>query len=298
MSTHLKKLLLIFSVAINMLICTPRWSRAAEPQAQVTTANRIGLPRSQQELPPPPPGPHPLVPAMQLAGESYVFLRDQVSDYSCAIVKQERIDGRLKPMEFLSAKVRHQRVVNGRQAQRASIYLRFLGPEDMADREVLWVEGTNGGKMVVRRGGTRFQYLTLELDPAGDAALQYSRYPTSESGMINMVRKLIDVGTADMQYGECEVEIFEDVKVDNRPCKCVQVVHPRRRSVFLFNIVRIFIDNDVPVPVRYEAYDWPSSDSESPPLIEEYTFRNIRLNVGFSDSEFQRNYSEYKFRPR
>ena len=298
MSTHLKKLLLIFSVAINMLICTPRWSRAAEPQAQVTTANRIGLPRSQQELPPPPPGPHPLVPAMQLAGESYVFLRDQVSDYSCAIVKQERIDGRLKPMEFLSAKVRHQRVVNGRQAQRASIYLRFLGPEDMADREVLWVEGTNGGKMVVRRGGTRFQYLTLELDPAGDAALQYSRYPTSESGMINMVRKLIDVGTADMQYGECEVEIFEDVKVDNRPCKCVQVVHPRRRSVFLFNIVRIFIDNDVPVPVRYEAYDWPVSDSEPPPLIEEYTFRNIRLNVGFSDSEFQRNYSEYKFRPR
>ena len=298
MSTHLKKLLLIFSVAINMLICTPRWSRAAEPQAQVTTANRIGLPRSQQELPPPPPGPHPLVPAMQLAGESYAFLRDQVSDYSCGIVKQERIDGRLKPMEFISAKVRHQKFINGRQAQRASIYLRFLGPEDMADREVLWVEGTNGGKMVVRRGGTRFQYLTLELDPAGDAALQYSRYPTSESGMINMVRKLIDVGTADMQYGECEVEIFEDVKVDNRPCKCVQVIHPQRRSVFLFNIVRIFIDNEVPVPIRYEAYDWPVSDSEPPPLIEEYTFRNIRLNVGFSDSEFQRNYSEYKFRPR
>ena len=113
-----------------------------------------------------------------------------------------------------------------------------------------------------------------------------------------MVRKLIDVGTADMQYGECEVEIFEDVKVDNRPCKCVQVVHPRRRSVFLFNIVRIFIDDEFPVPVRYEAYDWPASDSEPPPLIEEYTFRNIRLNVGFSDSEFQRNYSEYKFRPR
>ncbi|MBT4887582.1 MAG: DUF1571 domain-containing protein [Planctomycetaceae bacterium] len=264
----------------------------------MTTTNRIELPRSQLELPPPPPVPHPLEPAMQLAGESYVFLRDQVSDYSCSIVKQERIDGRLKPMEFISAKVRHQRVVNSRQSQRASIYLRFLGPEDMVDREVLWVEGTNGGKMVVRRGGTRFQYLTLELDPAGDAALQYSRYPTSESGMINMVRKLIDVGTADMQYGECEVEIFEDVKVDNRPCKCVQVVHPRRRSVFLFNVVRIFIDNEFPVPVRYEAYDWPVSDSEPPPLIEEYTFRNIRLNVGFSDSEFQRNYSEYKFRPR
>ena len=39
-----------------MLICIPHWSRAAEPQAHVTTTNRIGLPRSQLELPLPPPG--------------------------------------------------------------------------------------------------------------------------------------------------------------------------------------------------------------------------------------------------
>ena len=112
----------------------------------------------------------------------------------------------------------------------------------------------------------------------------------------NVVRKLVDVGTADMQYGECEVQIFNDVKVDGRLCKCVQVVHPRRRSVFLFHIVRIFITKDVPIPVRYEAYDWPIGNSQEPPLIEEYTFQDIRLNVGFSDAEFQRNYQEYKFR--
>jgi hypothetical protein len=270
---------------------------AEETQAQRTTTHRIEIARPQQELPPPPPQPHPLVPAMQLAGESYVFLRDRVSDYACRIVKQERIDGRLKPMEFMDAKVRHQKIVDGRQVQRPSIYLHFVGPEEMVDREVLWVEGTNGGKMVVRRGGTRFEYLTLDLDPAGDAALQYSRYPASESGMIDMVRKLVDVGTADMQYGECEVQIFNDVKVDDRSCRCVQVVHPRRRSVFLFHIVRIFIADDVPIPVRYEAYSWPVGDSEDPPLIEEYTFQDIRLNVGFADAEFQRNYPAYKFRP-
>ena len=264
---------------------------------QITTTRRVEIIQPQQQLPPPPPQPHPLLPAMKIAGESYAFLKDQVSDYACRIVKQERIDGRLKPMEFMDAKVRHQRVVDGRYVQRPAIYLHFVGPEEMVDREVLWVEGTNGGKMVVRRGGTRFEYLTLDLDPAGDAALQYSRYPVSESGMIDMVRKLVDVGTADMQYGECDVQIFDDVKVDGRSCKCVQVVHPRRRSVFLFHIVRIFITKDVPIPVRYEAYDWPAGDSESPPLIEEYTFQDVRLNVGFSDAEFQRNYREYKFRP-
>ena len=287
-------LLCLIVSAVSGLQCDHMF--AEETQAQRTTTHRIEIARPQQELPPPPPQPHPLVPAMQLAGESYVFLRDKVSDYACRIVKQERIDGRLKPMEFMDAKVRHQKVVDGRQVQRPSIYLHFVGPEEMVDREVLWVEGTNGGKMVVRRGGTRFEYLTLDLDPAGDAALQYSRYPASESGMIDMVRKLVDVGTADMQYGECDVQIFNDVKVDDRSCRCVQVMHPRRRSVFLFHIVRIFIADDVPIPVRYEAYSWPVGDSEDPPLIEEYTFQDIRLNVGFSDAEFRRNYSDYKFR--
>ena len=74
-------------------------------------------------------------------------------------------------------------------------------------------------------------------------------------------------------------------------------MHPRQRSEFLFHIVRIFIAGDVPIPVRYEAYSWPVSDSEDPPLIEEYTFQDIRLNVGFADAEFQRNYPAYKFRP-
>ena len=291
----------VFCLTVSTAFGLSAWQEthifADETQAQITTTRRVEIIQPQQQLPPPPPQPHPLLPAMKIAGESYAFLKDQVSDYACRIVKQERIDGRLKPMEFMDAKVRHQRVVDGRYVQRPAIYLHFVGPEEMVDREVLWVEGTNGGKMVVRRGGTRFEYLTLDLDPAGDAALQYSRYPVSESGMIDMVRKLVDVGTADMQYGECDVQIFDDVKVDGRSCKCVQVVHPRRRSVFLFHIVRIFITKDVPIPVRYEAYDWPAGDSESPPLIEEYTFQDIRLNVGFSDAEFQRNYREYKFRP-
>ncbi|MEO1992660.1 MAG: DUF1571 domain-containing protein [Pirellulales bacterium] len=268
-------------------------SQTSEPST-VTTKRIESLPRLADV--PPPPQPHPLLPVMHLAHESLLFLKTGVRDYSCRIVKQERIDGKLKPMEFMDAKVRHQILHNGQIVQRASLYLHFLGPEDLVDREILWVKGKNNGRMVVRRGGTRFEYLTLDLDPSGDTALQYSRYPVSESGILNMVTKLIDVGTSDLQYGECNVQIFENVKVDGRLCKCVQVIHPHRRDVFLFHIVRIFIPNDSPVPVRYEAYDWPDKHTAAPPLIEQYTFQNIQLNAGFSDAEFTRNYRDYKFR--
>ena len=269
---------------------------AAPPQATPVTANRLAVPEPDAAVPPPPPSPHPLEPALEHAARSLAFLTTEVRDYSCRVVKQERIDGRLQPMEFIDAKVRHRREAAGEVMQRAGLYLHFLAPAAVADREVLWVEGRNNGRMTVRRGGTRFQYLTLDLDPRGDAALQHSRYPASESGMLDMVQKLIEVGQADMQYGECEVRSFAGVKLDGRPCECIEVTHPRRRSEFRFHVARIFIDDEYPLPVRYEAYDWPAADEE-PPLVEQYTFQNVKLNVGFSDAEFERGYAGYRFRP-
>ncbi len=269
---------------------------AAPPRATAVTANRLAVPESDAAVPPPPPSPHPLEPALAHAARSLAFLTTEVRDYSCRVVKQERIDGRLQPMEFIDAKVRHRREAEGEVMQRAGLYLHFLAPAAVADREVLWVEGRNNGRMTVRRGGTRFQYLTLDLDPRGDAALQHSRYPASESGMLDMVQKLIEVGRADMQYGECEVRSFAGVKLDGRPCECIEVTHPRRRTQFRFHIARIFIDDEYPLPVRYEAYDWPTADEE-PPLVEQYTFQNVKLNVGFNDAEFERGYAGYRFRP-
>jgi hypothetical protein len=271
-------------------------SLAAPPETATITVNRLELTPPQAMLPPPPPVPHPLEPAMKRATESLNFLTTHVRDYSCRVVKQERIDGRLQPMEFIDAKVRHHLEQAGVVAQRESLYLHFLSPAAVADREVLWVEGRNNGRLTVRRGGTRFQYLTLDLDPHGDAAMQYSRYPVTESGMLDMVRKLVEVGRADMQYGECEVKAFDGVKLDGRPCQCIEVTHPRRRSVFRFHVARIYIDEEFPLPLRYEAYDWPAAD-EKPPLVEQYTFQNVELNVGFADAEFERHYSGYRFRP-
>ena len=269
---------------------------AAPPEPASITVNRPDIATRQRALPPPPPVPHPLEPAMQYATASLAFLTTQVHDYSCRVVKQERIDGRLQPMEFIDAKIRHHREQAGVVSQRESLYLHFLLPASVADREVLWVEGRNNGRLTVRRGGTRFQYLTVDLDPKSDAAMQYSRYPATESGMLDMVRKLVEVGRSDMQYGECEVNSFDGVKLDGRPCRCIEVIHPRRRSVFRFHVARIYIDEEFPLPLRYEAYDWPTT-AEKPPLVEQYTFQNVKLNVGFADAEFERSYSGYRFRP-
>lgn len=244
----------------------------------------------------PPPQPHPLVPAMKIAQRSYEFLTTKVRDYSCRVVKQDRIDGRLRPHEYIDAKVRHALYRNGQLVKPRGVYMKFLHPEYVRGREILWVEGENKGEMVVRRGGRRgLEFLTLTVDVHNDIVSRNSRYPITDMGMINMVLRLIEIGRHDMQYGECEVKFFEDVKVDGRDCLCIQVLHPRPRDEFKYHLARVYVDDEWPVPIHFEAYDWPESPDEKPPLLESYSYLRLRLNVGFTDAEFRRNYRGYDF---
>jgi len=239
---------------------------------------------------------HPLAPAMKIAYDSFDFLTDEVQDYSCRVAKRERVNGRLRSFEYLDAKVRHEWRQNGRLLHPRSVYLKFVGPESLVGREVLWVEGQNDNRMVVRRGGKRFNYITVELSPDSETVLRESNYSPSEMGMLTMVRNLIEVAQSDMQYDECEVEFFRSVKVDGRECLCIQVTHPTQRDHFKYHIARVFVDNAQPIPVRFESYGWPEEIGGKPVLLEEFTFQNIKLNVGFTDAEFRRDYAAYGFR--
>ena len=57
---------------------------------------------------------HPLVPAVEYAREGLQTIRTNVKDYSCTMVKRERIDGELMDPEFIYSKIRsEQRDENG-----------------------------------------------------------------------------------------------------------------------------------------------------------------------------------------
>ncbi len=239
---------------------------------------------------------HPLAPALKIANESYDFLTTEVEDYSCRVAKRERVDGRLRPYEYFDAKVRQEWRENKRLVHRRGVYLRYVGPESVVGREVLWVDGQNDGKVLVRRGGKRFNYITVELSPTSETLLRESNYSPAEMGLLTMVQNLIEIGESDMQHGECEVKFFRDVKIDKRPCLCIQVTHPVQRDYFKYHIARIYVDNERPIPLRYEAYDWAEEEGGKPVLTEEFTFQNVKLNVGFTDAEFRRDNPAYGFR--
>ncbi len=232
-------------------------------------------------------GVHPLQPALDLAQQGLAKINTNIRDYSCTVVKRERIDGKLGEHEYMFAKIRQQPF---------SVYLYFLGPDAVKGQEVIYVNGLNDGNMLAHAGsGVRAMVGTVSLKPQSMLAMQGNRYPVTEIGVENLAKRLVEVAEHDKQFGECEVNFYPNAKVNGRICTCVQVMHPVPRRNFRFHLARVFIDDELTIPIRYEAYDWPQEAGGQPVLLEEYTYMNVKINQGFTDADFDPRNAAYKF---
>jgi hypothetical protein len=229
------------------------------------------------------PNEHPLMPVLRWA-EKGVPAIEKLKDYSATLVRRERIRGKLSNFEYTSIKVRHQPF---------SVYVCFQGPASVKGQEVIYVEGQNQGNLLAHK--TRLP-TTVSLNPDGLIAMADRHYPLTQIGLVNLVHRLVEVGQQDMRYGECEVKYFTQAKVSDRVCTVIQVVHPTPRDHFQFHLARVFVDDELTLPVRYESYDWPSKPGGQPELIEEYTYLDLKLNNGFTDEDFSTANPDYHFR--
>lgn len=231
---------------------------------------------------------HPLMPALQIAKAGLENIDKNVKDYSCTLVKRERVNGALTEHEYMFTKVRHQPF---------SVYMYFLGPENVKGREVLYNPTLNNGNLLAHEGsGLKAKFGTVSLKPDSTLAMMGNRHPITEVGIRRLTNRLIEVAENDMQFGECDVKYFKGAKVSGRTCTCIQVMHPVPRKEFLFHLARVFIDDELQVPIRYEAYEWPQEQGGQPVLVEEYTYMNLKINNGFTDADFDTHNANYSFK--
>jgi hypothetical protein len=233
---------------------------------------------------------------LRLAYEGYQRIESNIQDYTCQLTKRELVNGRLVGPESMVIKVRHAQVADGKLVTPFGVYVRFLSPASVKGREVLWVEGRNNNRIIVRNGGPRFEYVTLAIPPDGDLAMQQNRYPLPEIGVKNLTRRLMENGQEELQYKECAVQTAPGAKINGRACTLIQVSHPVRRDYFAYQYARILVDDELHLPVYYSAYDWPNQQGGAPRLLEEYIYSDIKLNVGLTDWDFDHRNDRYQFR--
>ena len=238
---------------------------------------------------------HPLDRALAFSKEALAAMRGNVYDYTARMAKRERIKGTLSKMSYMDIKIRCPRVTPQGQQTPFSIYMKFLQPRDASGREVLWIDGQNKGNLLAHQPGVVIGMKTFELPPTGMMAMQGQRYPIYEAGLENLIVKLIEKASRDRAAGMCNVTYRDGLKMNDRPCSLIEVMHPEKRAPYEFYKAQVLIDDELNLPVRYTSYDWPRAPGAKPEILEQYTYVNIKLNVGLTDKDFDPSNSAYNF---
>ena len=241
-----------------------------------------------------PEGAHALDPALELARQALSKFQREVDDYTATLIKRERIAGSLGQEMTMAIKVRTRRMEGDKLVRPLHVYLKVLDPWLARGREVVWIENRNEGKLIAHEGGLK-NLIRVSLSPTDTLAMLGNKYPITEIGLAKLMEKLIEKGERDRRAGPCEVTITPGAEVANRQCLLIEVKHPDPDPRFDFHIAQIYLDEERRIPLRYVAYLWPDKPGAAPPLEEEYTYVDVKLNVGLTDADFDPENPAYEF---
>jgi len=238
-------------------------------------------PDTPPSSPPPNPGPagaaSPLDEPLRLIDEARKSYQN-VRDYSCLLVKRERIEGQLQPDNVIAMKVR---------SRPFSVYLHWKAPRDMTGQEVCYVEGRNNGQMRVHSQGVLGVVGFVSLAPDDARGQKNSRHLITEAGIGNLIERFAGYYEMERRVNLTQVRIGH-YDYNKRKCIRVETIHPDNRGG-QFHTYRsiLYFDKETHLPIRIECYDWPKqSGSADGDLIEVYSYADLRLNAGVADEVF------------
>ena len=257
------------TAAVSMGLLLPSWS-VADDVAKTAKRNDASSGDTQK-----------VGAAIKLAKEVQETLK-KVKDYEATFTKKE----------VVGRKLIHSEMYVKFREQPFSVYIKYLNPH--GGREVIYVAGLNKDRLLAHGEGITSIVGTIKLKPDSKDALEENRYPITMFGMSNLVSTLIQQWQEDEKHDDCVVKFFPNAKLDKVDCKVVETSYPKQVAHAKFHITRMYVAKDSGLPVRVEQFGFPASGAEAP-VIEEYTYANVKTNVGFSDIDFDTNNKAYGY---
>lgn len=235
---------------------------------------------------------------LDLANEALVSMQGSLVDYTARFIKQERAaSGVLNEKSEMDVKIqtRHRNESNDAPMR---IYLKFHAPASTVGREVIWGKDLYEGKMAVHEVTLLLSWKTVWLDPTGMLAMAGQRYPIYEIGVTGLVEKLIERGKRDENNPDVTVTITRDYEFDGRMCELIQATRAKPGGgEDDFSLAEIVYDPQRLLILSYRSFGWPADDAKDDqlPLVESYEYRNLEINVGLTDKDFDVANEAYAF---
>lgn len=220
---------------------------------------------------------------------------ETVDDYTATFFKQERLGDDLTDGDVTKLKVRHNPF---------SVYMKWL--EGQAGQELLYVDGANNGKMLIKQVGWKARLMpVLSLEPDCVLAMSRSRYPVTQAGLLPLVRKLIIDRRRDLDEKlDFQCQVFEDEVCHDRPCYRFVLEYASPEVSPTYRKSDLFIDKDYCLPIEITNFTWPEEDwgdawgcveMDDATLIEYYSYRDLKLDAKLPELDFDRANREYGF---
>lgn len=206
------------------------------------------------------------------------YQRD-VQGYSLVMQKQERINGYLNPKKEL--------IDVWFQDKPHRVLMKWRAGARLAEA-VLWVEGENDDKMLVRPNGFAARLVAGDVtlrDVDGPQARQSGRFPLNRFGLkLSLERALASWQAAQEQHAlHTEFGGVERLaQADDRPCYQIRRVGDAPEGDGVLEQI-LYIDQDTWLPLGIIAR------GQGGQLIGEYYFRQIHLNPEFKPAQFNRS---------
>ncbi|MGQ0637238.1 MAG: DUF1571 domain-containing protein [Planctomycetaceae bacterium] len=178
-----------------------------------------------------------------------------------------------------------------------SVYLQNRDGKENG-REVLFVKNANGDKLLVRERGFLASLAgTVTLTPDDKQVMDENRYAITEIGVHKILEKALAIWEADAQKPEGEVTVkkLANIQAAGKNCDGFEIRYRSKTNDSEFFTSRVFFDRQSKLPLHAEQYGWPDSGEGKPPLLERYTYVELKPNVGLTDANFSSENPAYGF---
>ena len=212
-----------------------------------------------------------------IADETQNIIKN-IKSYEFLLVKRELVNGRDTGHQYIRVKS---------QTEPFKVYVKYLKPVSLAGREALYVEGQD---LIVKRGGRRNPNMTLYITPQSPMAMEGNRYPITHINPKIICEQLLKQIDKELRFSDTTITKYENVSVYGHNGTHYRLVHNTQEPGMECIMAELLISKKLGIPIYYKAMDWNGK------VLEEYAFKDMKLNVNFDDNVFQINNTEYGFK--
>jgi len=192
-----------------------------------------------------------------------------IRDYTTSFSKQERINGKLKPIQEMSVCFKEQPF---------SLLMEWEKNAGVIDK-LLYVEGSYDNQMIVHPTGIFSWVKSVKRQPDCKKARESNLRTCDQFGFARNLKNLLRIYDRAQKKNDLRTNFLGINEVLGRRCITIERILPPRKN---YPDARMVINLDVEnlLPIDLTSYDWQGN------LISRYTYGDLKVNTGLTDNNF------------